>query len=131
LLWKSCEERTGTELEVSVVNLSKRRQRLLVAGGAQSLKDSTLGELLKVEHKECAQSLSERTRVTSSGGIVPSMIPWRRTQEVIQRSCSSREEGALNREESEEEKSTARIHREISEVPIAARSWRSCAGFTP
>jgi hypothetical protein len=44
------------ELEVSVASLRKEG-KTTVAGSAQSLKDSTLGKLLKVEHEKCAQSL--------------------------------------------------------------------------
>jgi hypothetical protein len=63
--------------EVSVVNLSERRKlKAVVAGVAQSLKDSTLEV---VESKcECTQSLSERIRVDKFWRDSSFTIPYKR-----------------------------------------------------
>jgi hypothetical protein len=53
------------------VNLSKGDQRLLLQECAES-KDSTLGKLLNVERKECAQVPLKESEWKSSGGIAPS-----------------------------------------------------------
>jgi hypothetical protein len=52
---------------------------------------------------------SERTRVDKLRRDSSFEIPCRRAQEVVRRRFE--QEGALDREESKEEKSTARIHK--------------------
>ena len=60
------------EEEVSVLNLRKEKSKTAAAGSAQSRKDSTLGKLLNVERKECAQAPLKESEWISSKGIVPS-----------------------------------------------------------
>jgi hypothetical protein len=60
--------------------------------------------LLKVEHEQCAQNLSEGTEVDKLRRDSSFVIPRRRTQEVVRRSIRSG--GIL-----EKEKPTVRVRR--------------------